>query len=59
MSNTSGGERIQAVLFKFLKDDAVEGLQAMCQQLWKPRQWSQNWKRSASISIPKKDSNRA
>ena len=59
MNNTSGGDRIQAVLFKIPKDNAVEGLQTRCQQLWKIRQWSQNWKRSVSISIPKKDSNKA
>ena len=26
----------------------------MCQQIWKTQQWSQNWKRSVFISIPKK-----
>ena len=26
----------------------------MCQQIWKTQQWSQDWKRSVSIPIPKK-----
>ena len=26
----------------------------MCQQIWKTQQWSQNWKRSVFIPIPKK-----
>ena len=54
MNNANRGDRIQAELFKILKDDAVKGLQAMCQQLWKTPQRPQNWKRSVSISISKK-----
>ena len=45
MNNASRGDRIQAELFKILKDYAVKGLQAMSQQLSKTRQWPQNWKR--------------
>ena len=53
MSNTNGGDRIQDVLFKILKiNDAVKGLQALCQTLWKTQQWPKNWKRSVSISVP-------
>ena len=26
---------------------------AICQQIWKTQQWSQDWKRSVFISIPK------
>ena len=44
MNNASGGERIEAVLLNILKNIAVKGLQAMCQQLWKILQWPQNWK---------------
>ena len=59
MSNTNGGDRIQDVLFKILKkNDAVKGLQALCQTLWKTQQWPKNWKRSDSISVPYKDINR-
>ena len=34
----SGGDRIQAVLFQILKDDAVKVLQSVCQQIWKTPQ---------------------
>ena len=40
--------------FKILKDDAVEVLHSICQQIWKIQQWPQNWKRSVFIAIPKK-----
>ena len=29
-------------------------LQSICQQIWKTQQWSQDWKRSIFIPIPKK-----
>ena len=41
-------------LFQILKDDAVKVLHSICQQIWKTQQWPQDWKRSVSISIPKK-----
>ena len=53
-NKASGGERISAKLFKLLKDDVVTVLYSICQQIWKTQQWSQNWKRSVFISIPKK-----
>ena len=28
----------------------------ICQQIWKTQQWQQDWKRSAFIPVPKKDS---
>ena len=37
-----------------LKDDAVKVLHSICQQIWKTQQWSQDWKRSVFIPIPKK-----
>ena len=54
MNKASGGDRIPVELFQILKDDAVKVLHSICQQIWKTQQWSQNWKRSASIPIPKK-----
>ena len=30
-------------------------LHSICQQIWKTQQWSQDWKRSVFIPIPKKD----
>ena len=41
-------------LFKILGDDAVKVLHSICQQIWKPQQWPQDWKRSVFIPIPKK-----
>ena len=50
----SGGDGIPVELFQILKDDAVKGLHSICQQIWKTRQWPQDWKRSVFIPIPKK-----
>ena len=41
-------------LFQILKDDAVTVLHSICQQIWKTQRWSQDWKRSVFIPIPKK-----
>ena len=41
-------------LFQILKDDAVKVLHSICQQIWKTQQWTQDWKRSVFIPIPKK-----
>ena len=56
MNKTSGGDRIPAELFQILKDDAVEVLYAICQQIWKAQQWPQDRKRSIFIPIPKNGS---
>ena len=40
--------------FQSLKDDAVKMLHSLCQQIWKTRQWPQDWKRSVFLPIPKK-----
>ena len=50
----SGGDGISAELFKILKDDAVKVFHSKCQQIWKTKQWPQDWKRSIFIPIPKK-----
>ena len=34
-NKASGGDRIQAELLQILKDDAVEVLHSICQQIWK------------------------
>ena len=54
MKKSSGGDGIPAELFQILKDDAVKVLHSTSQQIWKTQQWSQDWKRSVSIPIPKK-----
>ena len=54
MNKASGRDRIPAELFQILKDDAAELLHSICHQIWKTQQWSQDWKTSVFISIPKK-----
>ena len=54
MNKASRGDGIPAELFQILKDDAVEVLHSICQQIWKTQQWPQDWKRSVFIAIPKK-----
>ena len=53
-NKASGGDGIPAELFQILKDDAVKVLHSICQQIWKTHQWTQDWKRSVFIPIPKK-----
>ena len=53
-NKASGGDGIPVELFQILKDDAVEVLHSICQQIWKTQQWPQDWKRSVFIPIPKK-----
>ena len=48
------GAGIPTELFKILKDDAIEVLYSIPQQIWKTQQWPQDWKRSLFISISKK-----
>ena len=50
----SRGDGIPVELFQILRDDAVKVLHSICQQIWKTQQWTQNWKRSVFIPIPKK-----
>ena len=54
MSKTSGGDEIPVELFHILKDDTVNVLHSICQEIWKTQQWPQDWKRSVFIPIPKK-----
>ena len=42
MNKASGGDRIRVELFQILKDNAVKVLHAICQQIWKTQQWSQD-----------------
>ena len=53
MNKASGGGGIPAELLKVLKDDAVNMLHSICQQIWKTQLWIHNWKRSVFIPIPK------
>ena len=54
MNKASGGDRIPAELFQVLKDDTVQVLHSICQQIREMQQWPLDWKRSVFIPIPKK-----
>ena len=54
MNKAIGGDGIPVELFQILKDDVVKVLHSICQQIVKTQQWSQDWKRSVFIPIPKK-----
>ena len=55
MNKPSSGNEIPAELFQILNADAVKLLQSICWKIWKSQQWLQDWKKSISISSPKKD----
>ena len=54
MNKTSGGDGIPVELIQILEDDAMKVLHSVCQQIWKTQQWTQDWKRSVFIPVPKK-----
>ena len=54
MNKAGGDDGIPVELFRILKDDAVKVLHSICQQIWKTWQWTQAWKMSVFIPIPKK-----
>ena len=54
-NKASGGNVIPVELFQIRKDDAVEVLHSICQQIWKTQQWPQDWKTSVFIPSQKKD----
>ena len=53
-NKASGGDGIPVELFQILEDDVMKVLHSICQQIWKTKQWPQDWKRSVFIPIPKK-----
>ena len=55
MNKASRGDGILVELFQILKDDAMKVLHSISQQIWKTQKWPQDWKRSVSILIPKKE----
>ena len=52
----TGCNGIPVDLLKNLKDDAIQVLDSICQQIWKTQKWPQDCKRSILIPIPKKGS---
>ena len=55
VNKASRGNEVPAELLQILKDGAVKVLHSISLQIWKTQQWSQDWKRSVFIPIPKKD----
>ena len=53
-NKASGGDGIPVELFQILKDDAVNVLHSIHQQIWKTQQWPQDWKTLVFIPILKK-----
>ena len=41
-NKASGGDGIPVELFQILKDEVVEVLHSICQQIWKTQQWPQD-----------------
>ena len=58
VNKASECDEIPAELFKSLKDDAIKVLHSLCQQIWKTKEWPQDWKRAIFIPIPKKSSSK-
>ena len=56
INKASGCNGIPVELFKTLKDDVIQVLHSICQQIWKAQQWPQDWKRPTFTPIPKKGS---
>ena len=54
MNKASGGDGIPVELFQILKDVDVKVLHSICQQIWKPQQWPQDWKSQFSFQSLKK-----
>ena len=53
-NKASGGDGIPIELFQILKDDAMEVLHSICQQIWKTQQWPQDWKGQFSFQSQRK-----
>ena len=54
VNKASRDDGIPVEIFQILKGDAVKVLHSICQQIWKTQHWSQDWRRSVFIPIPKK-----
>ena len=53
-NKASGGDGIPVELFQILKDDAVNEMHSICQQIWKTQQWPQDWKSQFSFQSQRK-----
>ena len=52
LGSTTNG--IPVELSQILKDDAVNVLYSICQQIWNTQQWPQDWKRSVFFQSQRK-----
>ena len=52
-NKASRSDGIPVELFQTLKDNAVKVLHSICHQIWKTRQWPQDWK-TVFIPVAKK-----
>ena len=50
----TGDGGIPAELLQMLKDETVNVLHSICQQIWTAQQGPRDWKRSILITIPRK-----
>ena len=53
-NKASGGDGIPVELFHIPKDISMKVLYSICWQIWKTKQWPQDWKMSVFISVLKK-----
>ena len=53
MNKANGGDGIPVELFQILKDDVVQVLHSIYQQIWKTQQWHRTGK-GVFIPVPKK-----
>ena len=53
-NKASGGDGIPVELFQILKDDAVNVLHSICQQIWKPSAVAAGLEKVGFLSNPKK-----
>ena len=51
INKASGGDGIPVELFQILKDDGVQVLHSICQQIWKTQQWPLDGKNSVFIPV--------
>ena len=56
-NKASGGDGIPVELFQILKDD-VKVLHSICQQIWKTKQWPQDWKVSFHSTLKERQCQR-
>ena len=54
MNKANGGDGIPVELFQILKDDVVEVLHSICQQIWKTQQWPRTGRGQFSFQFQRK-----